>query len=423
MNIFGKLPPYAKILTGMIVGLVVGYVAVSVGVGGFVEDWVSPFGEIFIRLLKLIAVPLVLVSLIKGIGGLGDMSKLASIGLRSVVMYTLTTICAITLGVCLVLTIRPGAIVSEEISQSLASSYSSSMGVQLSSMETLQHRAPLQPLVDMFPENIFGTLASNGSMLQVILIAVLIGIATIMVGRERNTHFMNFIDDLDAILIKLIDIVMSIAPFGVAALMANLVVGSAGDTSLLSALGTYTLTVVLGLMLLMYGFYPLLVKLFSDLKPLAFIKAMFPVQLVGFTTSSSAATLATTMDAANNTLGLPKSVTSFTLPIGVTINMDGTSCYQAIGVIFIAQVMNIDLSFVQILTIIATTTLSSIGTPGVPGGSIVISMMVLSSVGIPPEGIALIFGVDRPLDMLRTSVNVTGDVAVSAIISKRVGEV
>ncbi len=421
MNILKKLPPYAKILTGMIVGLVVGYMAVSVGVGGFVEDWISPFGEIFIRLLKLIAVPLVLVSLIKGIGGLGDMSKLASIGLRSVVLYTLTTICAITLGVCLVLTIRPGKIVSQEISQSLAASYSGSIDAQVSSLESLQSRAPLQPLVDMFPENIFGTLASNGSMLQVILIAVLIGVATIMVGRERNKHFMNFIDDLDAILIKLIDIVMSVAPFGVAALMCNLVVGSAGDTSLLSALGTYTLTVVLGLLLLMYGFYPLLVRLFSSLKPLAFVKALFPVQLVGFTTSSSAATLATTMDAANNTLGLPKSVTSFTLPIGVTINMDGTSCYQAIGVIFIAQVMNIDLSITQILTIIATTTLSSIGTPGVPGGSIVISMMVLSSVGIPPEGIALIFGVDRPLDMLRTSVNVTGDVAVSAIISKNIG--
>ncbi len=422
MNIFGKLPPYAKILTGMIVGLLLGYIATKAGFSGGVEDWISPFGEIFIRLLKLIAVPLVLVSLIKGIGGLGDMSKLASIGLRSVALYTLTTICAITLGVCLVLIIRPGSIVSSDISQSLASSYSNNMDVQFSTMESLQDRAPLQPLIDMFPENIFGTLASNGSMLQVILIAVLIGVATIMVGRERNKHFMNFIDDLDAILIKLIDIVMSIAPFGVAALMANLVVGSAGDASLLSALGTYTLTVVFGLLLLMYGFYPLLVKLFSNLKPFAFVKALLPVQLVGFTTSSSAATLATTMDAANNTLGLPKSVTSFTLPIGVTINMDGTSCYQAIGVIFIAQVMDIDLSFVQILTIIATTTLSSIGTPGVPGGSIVISMMVLSSVGIPPEGIALIFGVDRPLDMLRTSVNVTGDVAVSAIISKSVGE-
>ncbi|MFI3282179.1 MAG: dicarboxylate/amino acid:cation symporter [Rikenellaceae bacterium] len=417
---FGGLPPYAKILVGMIIGLIVGYFAVSLGVGVFVMNWVSPFGEMFIRLLKLIAVPLVLVSLIKGIGGLGDMSKLASIGVRSIVMYTLTTLCAIILGVTLVSIIRPGEIVNREISDSLAQAYSTNIEAQVSNMETLQNKTALQPLVDMFPENIFNTLASNGSMLQVILIAVLIGIATIMVGKERNGHFMNFVDDLDAILIKLIDIIMSVAPFGVAALMANLVVGSAGDVSLLSALGAYTLTVVAGLLILMYGFYPLLVRLFSDLRVADFIKALFPVQLVGFTTSSSAATLATTMSAANDTLGLPKSVTSFTLPIGVTINMDGTSCYQAIGVIFIAQVMNIDLSFVQILTIIATTTLSSIGTPGVPGGSIVISMMVLSSVGIPPEGIALIMGVDRPLDMLRTSVNVTGDVAVSAIISKNV---
>ncbi len=420
------LPPYAKILSGMILGLIVGYVMVSFGAENFIFNWVSPIGEIFIRLLKLIAVPLVLISLIKGIGGLGDMSKLASIGLRSIILYTITTICAISLGVILVSVIKPGKIVSNEVSQTLFSSYSNdisgSFDTQFSNMESLQNKAPLQPLIDIFPENMFGTLATNGSMLQVILIAILIGIATIMVGKERNTHFMNLIDDLDAIMIKLIDIVMSVAPYGVAALMANLVVGSAGDASLLGALGTYTLTVVLGLLLLMYGFYPLIVKLFSNLNPLAFIKALFPVQLVGFTTSSSAATLATTMSAANDDLGLPKSVTSFTLPIGVTINMDGTSCYQAIGVIFIAQVMNIDLSLAQILTIIATTTLSSIGTPGVPGGSIVISMMVLSSVGIPPEGIALIMGVDRPLDMLRTSVNVTGDVAVSAIISKKVGE-
>ncbi len=421
--IFKGLPPYAKILAGMIVGLIVGYVAVSVDGGEFIYNWVSPFGEIFIRLLKLIAVPLVLVSLIKGIGGLGDMSKLASIGVRSIVLYTITTVCAITLGVVLVSVIRPGDIVSDEISQSLTASYATNLDAQVSNMESLQNKAPLQSLIDIFPENLFGTLATNGSMLQVILIAILIGVATIMVGRDRNTHFMNFIDDLDAIMIKLIDIVMAAAPYGVAALMANLVVGSAGDRSLLSALGTYTLTVVLGLLLLMYGFYPLVVKFFSNLRPLTFIKALFPVQLVGFTTSSSAATLATTMSAANDDLGLPKSVTSFTLPIGVTINMDGTSCYQAIGVIFIAQVMNIDLSLGQILTIIATTTLSSIGTPGVPGGSIVISMMVLSSVGIPPEGIALIMGVDRPLDMLRTSVNVTGDVAVSAVISKKVGEV
>ncbi|MFR9603708.1 MAG: dicarboxylate/amino acid:cation symporter [Rikenellaceae bacterium] len=420
IKLIKNLPPYAKILSGMIFGIILGYVAVVLNGNSFIDNWVSPFGEIFIRLLKLIAIPLVLVSLIKGIGGLGDMSKLASIGARSIVLYMITTICAITIGVALVSIIRPGEIVSSEFSENIASSHTLNLDTRITDMENLQHRSPLAPLVDIFPENVFQTLSSNGSMLQVILISILIGIATIMVGRERNRHFMNLIDDLDAILIKLIDIVMSVAPYGVAALMANMVVGSAGDASLLSALGTYTLTVVGGLLLLMYGFYPLLVHLFSNLKVSKFIKYMFPVQLVGFTTSSSAATLATTMGAANDDLGLPQTVTSFTLPIGVTINMDGTSCYQAIGVIFIAQVLNIDLTMGQILTVIATTTLSSIGTPGVPGGSIVISMMVLSSIGIPPEGIALIMGVDRPLDMLRTSVNVTGDVAVSAIISKSV---
>ncbi len=414
---FSNMPAYVKILLGMLLGVAIGIIAAQFGFETFVFNWVSPFGVIFIRLLKLIAIPLVLLSLIKGIGSLQDVSKLATIGVKTILLYVASTVVSIILGVALVSIINPGRMVSAETSQSLYGSFADDLDLKRGAVENMQDLSPLQPLVDMIPENAIQALANNASMLQVILLAVLIGVASIMVG-AKSRPFLEFVDSLDSVITKCIDIVMGFAPYGVTALIATMVCESAGDVSLLGALGLYVLTVVLGLLLLMYGFYPLVISLMTKVNARDFIRAMFPVQLMGFTTSSSAATLATTMKMTDEVLHLPKNITSFTLPLGVTINMDGTSIYQAIAVIFIAQVMNVDLTMSQILIVIATTTLSSIGTPGVPGGSIVVSMMVLSSIGIPPEGLAMIMGVDRPLDMLRTSVNVTGDVTVSTIISE-----
>ncbi len=416
---FSNMPAYVKILLGMLLGVIIGLIATQLGFELFIKNWVSPFGEIFIRLLKLIAIPLVLLSLIKGIGSLQDVSKLATIGVRTILLYVASTLVSIVLGVFLVSVIRPGDMVSAETSQSLYSSFSDDLDSKRNAVEHMGELSPLQPLVDIVPENAVQALANNASMLQVILLAALIGIAAILVGAKSRV-FLEFVDSLDSIIVKCIDIIMEFAPIGVTALIATMVCESAGDVSLLGALGLYVLTVVIGLMSLMLIFYPLVISFMTKIKPKDFIRAMFPVQLMGFTTSSSAATLATTMKMTDEVLHLPKNITSFTLPLGVTINMDGTSIYQAIAVIFIAQVMNIDLSMSQLLIIIATTTLSSIGTPGVPGGSIVVSMMVLSSVGIPAEGLAMIMGVDRPLDMLRTSVNVTGDVTVSTIIAESV---
>lgn len=416
---FSSMPAYVKILLGMLLGVIVGLVATQFGFELFVKNWVSPFGEIFIRLLKLIAIPLVLLSLIKGIGSLQDVSKLASIGIKTLMLYVASTVISIVLGVVLVSVIRPGDIVSAETSQTLCSSFSEDIDTRREAAAHMTELSPLQPLVDIVPENAIQALANNASMLQVILLAALIGVASILVG-AKSKPFLEFVDSLDSIVTKCIDIIMEFAPIGVTALIATMVSESAGDVSLLGALGLYVLTVVVGLMSLMLIFYPLVISLMTKVKAKDFMRAMFPVQLMGFTTSSSAATLATTMKVTDEVLHLPKNITSFTLPLGVTINMDGTSIYQAIAVIFVAQVMNIDLSMSQLLIIIATTTLSSIGTPGVPGGSIVVSMMVLSSVGIPAEGLAMIMGVDRPLDMLRTSVNVTGDVTVSTIVSESV---
>ena len=412
------MPNYLKILIGMIFGFLIGLLAVSLGITYLVKDWLSPFGDIFMRLLKMIAVPLVLLSLIKGIGGLKDISKLATIGVRTMVIYIFTTLFAISIGTTLALTIKPGSQVDERTSEKLCSDYTSSIDKELSSIKHMEELSPLQGLVDIFPENAFQTLTNNGAMLQVILIAALIGCAAVIVGEEKNKAFMDFVNSTNAIVLKVIDIAMLIAPLGVAALIADLIVGTAGDSSLIKALGMYVLTVVFGLFFIMYVFDLLLIHFFTNLKIKDFIRAIIPVQLLAFTTSSSSATLPTTMRVTTETLKLPTKITSFTLPVGATINMDGTSCYQAIAAVFIAQVMGIDLSLTQILVIIGTTTISSIGTPGIPGGSIVISMMVLSAVGIPPEGLALIMGVDRPLDMLRTSVNVTGDVTVSAILSR-----
>lgn len=400
----------------MVVGCLIGFVATHFGFTDFVRDWITPFGELFIRLLKLIAIPLVLVSLIKGIGSLQDVGKLASIGLKTLSLYIGSTLIAILLGVVLVSTIRPGDVASFE--GDLIDS-SQSIESRRSIIEEVDKLSPLQPLVNIVPENVVQSFGDNASMLQVIFIAMLVGVASIMVGAKVSQPFIDFISSLDAIVIKCIDIAMGFAPIGVTALIATMVCESAGDVALLGALGLYVVTVVLGLMLLMVLIYPSIIALTTRIKYLDFMRAMFPVQLMGFSTSSSAATLATTMKMSDEVLHLPQNITSFTLPLGVTINMDGTSIYQTIAVIFIAQVMGIDLTTQQLLTIIATTTLSSIGTPGVPGGSIVVSMMVLTSAGIPVEGLALVMGVDRPLDMLRTSVNVTGDVAVSAIVAER----
>lgn len=418
---FRELPAYIKIMIGMVTGILIGLVAIWLNGAEFVSNWIAPFGTIFIRLLKLIAIPLVLLSLIGGIGSLKDISKLAAIGGKTLILYIGFTVIAVVIGLSLALIVRPGDMVSAETSQNLLSTYSA-MSQPIAATDSAVQSSPLTPLIDMIPDNAIGALANNGAMLQVILLALLIGVAAVMVGEDINRPFMEFVSSLDKIVLKIIDIIMSFAPIGIAALMAGMITDNAGDVTLLGALGLYMLTVIFGFALLLFVIYPLTVNAFTNIKAKQFIQAMIPVQIMGFSTSSSAATLATTMKMTDDVLHLPKKITSFTLPVGVTINMDGTSLYQAIAVVFIAQVMGIDLTMTQLLIIIATTTISSIGTPGVPGGSVVILMMVLSSVGIPAEGLALIMGVDRPLDMLRTSVNVTGDVVVSSVVSKSYSE-
>ena len=418
---YGTLPLYVKILAGMVLGILLGVVAIQ---GGFVDGinrWVRPFGEIFMRLLKFIAIPLVMVSLVKGVGSLSDIASLSRIGLRTIGIYVCTTVLAVVVGLALVEAIGPGRMVGPESVAALqAGAQSTATGaIAQRSAQTAQAVAdtpPLQFLVDLFPENLVGAMANNGGMLQIIVIAVLVGVAVLLAGREKTEPFMRWIDSLDAVVLKLIDIVMRYAPIGVLALMAGMMADTAGNFDLLGALGMYVLTVVVGLLAMIFVFYPLLLHFFAKVPVRKFLKTMSPVQLLAFTTSSSAATLPLNMETVERRLGVSQRVTSFVLPMGMTVNMDGTSLYQAVAAVFIAQVLGVDLSAGQLLTIVATTTLSSIGTPGVPGGAVVILMMVLSSVGLPAEGLALILGLDRPLDMLRTVVNVTGDATVASIV-------
>ncbi|MGL4909462.1 MAG: dicarboxylate/amino acid:cation symporter [Bacteroidales bacterium] len=414
------IPLYVKILLGMFAGMAFGFIFNLCGFdAGIIKDWIEPFGAIFMRLLKLIAVPLVFTSLILGVGGLGNLSSLSKIGIKTLLIYLTTTLLSIVIGVLLVFSIKPGGLVNETTKKQLYSLYSNNVLSQIDKSSTaISHQSPLQSLVEIIPENFLSAATSNSNMLQVISFALLLGIAILMLPKDKTRPFMHLLSSFNTIILKVIDLIMSFSPIGVFALMCSMVVTNAGEGSLLTALGLYAITVILGLAIVTFAVYPLAIKLFTRIPLPKFFKEIWPVQLLAFSTSSSAATLPLAFKQ-SEALGISNKVANFVLPVGTTINMAGTSLYQAIAAIFIAQVMSIELTLVQIITIILTATVSSIGTPGVPGGSLVMLMMVLSAVGIPSEGLILILGIDRPLDMLRTIANVTGDVVTSAMVDKK----
>jgi Na+/H+-dicarboxylate symporter len=413
-----RIPLYVQILVGMITGIVIGLVALKVNGTQFIQNWIYPWGQIFIRLLQLIAIPLVFVSLIKGMTGLKDISAVSRMGGRTVAVYISTTLVAVLLGLSMGLFVKPGELVDKTQVAHIQEKYQSFAEEKKHLAEEHGEQGTLSFLNDIIPNNIFGAAGDNSRMLQVIFFALFFGLAALTLSPAKIKPVVDLFDGLNDIILRMVDYIIYFAPYGVTALMAGLIADFNGDVSIFSALGAYALTVIVSLLILIFGFYPLLVRLFTKITPRKFVKSVYPAQLFAFTTSSSAATLPVTMDVAEKKLGISQETASFVLPVGVTVNMDGTSCYQAIAVVFIAQVLGIDLSITQLLFIVALTVLSSIGTPGIPGGSFVILTMVLTSVGIPAEGLALIIGVDRLLDMVRTSVNVTGDVVTAAIVDR-----
>ena len=412
-----KMALHWQILLGMVLGVLVGFIFTYFDGGKeIVQNWIKPFGTIFINALKLIAVPLILGSLIKGVSDLQDIAKLSKMGGKTVLMYLFTTVIAVSIGLFLVNMIKPGKSISEETRTELVSNYTDSTQQYKEEAANQQASGPLQALIDLVPENIFDAASANKNMLQVIFFSVFFGVGLILIPDEKSKPVKDFFDGFNEVILKMVDLIMLAAPFGVFALLCALV-AEAPSADLFKALGMYSVTVLVGLVIMIL-FYISLVKLFTGKSPGFFINGISPAQLLAFSTSSSAATLPVTMERVTEHLGVEKEVSSFVLPIGATINMDGTSLYQAVAAVFIAQAFGMDLSFGTQLGIVVTATLASIGSAAVPGAGMVMLVIVLAQAGIPEAGLALIFAVDRPLDMCRTVVNVTGDATVSMVIAK-----
>ena len=416
-----KIPLHWSILLGMTLGVLVGVIFTTFESGPqVISHWLKPFGTIFINALKLIAMPLILGSLIKGVSDLKDISRLSTMGGRTIGIYIMTTVVAVMIGLIMVNTIKPGKSISEKTRQELVETYQSDAEEKQAVAQKQKDAGPLQALVDLVPDNIFKATTENGNMLQVIFFALFFGIGLILIPAEKSKPVKDFFDAFNEVILKLIDLIMLVAPYGVFALLAALVVESP-SLDLFSALGMYALTLVIGLFLMVL-FYLLLVRIIVKFKPKKFIEGIAPAQLLAFSTSSSAATLPVTMDRVEEYLGVDEEVASFVLPIGATINMDGTSLYQAVAAVFIAQAFGMDLSVGTQLGIIITATLASIGAAAVPGAGMVMLVIVLGQAGIPEAGLALIFAIDRPLDMCRTVVNITGDASVSMMVAKSIGK-
>ena len=428
-----KLALHWKILIGMVLGVLFGMLMVRIDTGlsspdevisvakQLVIDWVKPFGTIFINVLKMIAIPLIVASLVKGVSDLKDLSSLSQMGFRTVGLYLLTTVIATMLGLMVVNLIQPGNTIGEETREELLASFSEQAAEKQVDAAEQQGKGPLQALVDVVPSNIVKAATDNGSMLQVIFFSILFGIGLILVDPSESQPVKLFFDGFNAVMLKIIDLIMLCAPLGVFALLASLVV-EAPRVEVLLALVYYALCVLAGLALMAFVVYPLLLRFLAGVSYKRFFSAISPAQLLAFSTSSSAATLPVTMERVEEHLGVEKEVASFVLPIGATVNMDGTSLYQSVAAVFIAQVLGMELDLTQQLTIVATATLASIGSAAVPGAGMVMLVIVLEAIGVPSSGLALVFAVDRPLDMFRTTVNVTGDAAVCAIVAKSVGK-
>jgi Na+/H+-dicarboxylate symporter len=416
-----SIPLYLQILFGMLAGIFFGIIALQFAGGiQFIHHWIYPWGRLFLRLLQLIAVPLVIVSLIKGMIGLKDISTFSRMGGKAIFFYLITSIIAVVVGLSAGLLVKPGKLVDKTKVEHIREAYETTATEKGLVAEQSKEKGPLAFIEDIVPDNVFDAATDNKKMLQVIFFALFFGIAALAINPDKIKPVVNLFDGLNDIILKMVDYIIRFAPYGVMALMAGIVADFKGDISIFSALGVYALVVIVALFVIMFLIYPLFIHFFTNIKVRKFLKAIYPVQLFAFTTSSSAATLPVTMNVVEKELGVSQETASFILPVGTTINMDGTSCYQTVAVLFIAQVLGIDLSIGQLFIIVGMSILSSIGTPAIPGGSFVILSIVLTSVGIPAEGLALILGIDRPLDMLRTSVNVTGDAVVASIIDRGV---
>ena len=411
-----------RILAALGLGLIYGVVAALAGWGAFTADWIAPFGTIFLRLLLLVAVPLVAASLVSGVASLSSVQKLSRIGGRTFLIYIGTTVIALIIGLSVVNILQPGNTIPESLRTRLQETYQGDTQARQAAAADAAARGPLQPLVDLVPENILGAASDNRNMLNVVFVSLLFGTALMLIPRREARPLMWVFESLNATVVKVVELIIHFAPIGVFALMAGTITSVVGDSpadlvQLVGALGYYCFAVLLGLAIHVGVTYPVLLRLFTPIQLRHFFPGIVPAQLVAFSTSSSAATLPVTMKSVEQNLGVSREISAFVLPLGATINMDGTALYQAVAAVFIAQTLGIPLDLWAQLTIILMAVLASIGTAAVPSAGIVMLVIILESVNIPVAGIALILGVDRILDMCRTAANVTGDAAVASIVA------
>jgi len=419
---------WVQIMFGLALGIVYGVVAAAAGWGGFTNDWIAPFGTLFINGLQLIAVPLVLSTLIVGVASLNDLRKVSRMGGKTLVIYITTTAIAATIGLSYANLFRPGDQVPVTMQDELRERYETAVEAREGQADDVsESRGPLALLTDIVPSNLVSAASSNRNMLQVVFIALMAGVALIRIPGQTAAPLLGFFKALEAVVVEFVHLIMRFAPLGVFALLAGAITGMAGDdpseiVSLLGALGFYCVVVIAGLLTQMFVVYPLVLRLFSPIGLRRFFRAAAPAQIVGFSTSSSGATLPVTMDQAQTKLGVQEEVSSFVLPLGATVNMDGTALYQGVAAIFIAQSLAIPIGLEGQLTIVITAVLASIGSAAVPGAGLIMLVIILQAIGVPTEGVALILGVDRVLDMVRTSTNITGDLAVASVVASSEGK-
>lgn len=406
-----KLALHWKIIIAIVLGAVVGALSISFEAEVYVIDWIAPIGKLFIKLLKLVAVPLVLFSLIDGVSSISEVGKLKRIGLTTALSYLSTTVLAISVGLIAVNLVKPWRAVDNL------------------SMPAAENVPPdhvdsaLAMLVKYLPpDQVLSIVSSGGTVLKVILFSVVFGVILLFLKGRKANAIRDFVGKGNKVMLKMVGWVMWLAPFGAFALIAEVVIKqAAGDPNklwdLMLLLGSYSLTVIAALLFLGFLVYPGLLYLFG-INARKLYKAIFPAQLLAFSTSSSAATLPLTMKRVNEKTDIKEEVSGFVLPLGATINMDGTSCYQAVAAVFIANALGYPLDWIDQLSIVLTATMASIGSAAVPGAGMVMLTLVLTQLSVPVEGIALIVGVDRLLDMFRTVINVTGDVVVSSFVNK-----
>jgi Na+/H+-dicarboxylate symporter len=412
-----RLPLYTKILIGLLAGVVVGILANQLGFSAFVSNYIRPIGSAFIKLISMVVVPLVFASPLVGTASLNDIRRLGRIGSKTVAYYLCTTAIAITIGLFLANTLKPGVGLSEDRRTELIQSHSEQAEAQI---DTTRKKPTIKDvLLDIIPTNPLQAFV-EGRMLQIIFLALLTGICLTLIPTERGRPVISFFEGVNDVVIQMVHVIMRLAPYGVFALITAVIADF--GLEILFILLKYSVVVIAGLALHVVIVYSLAIKIFSKQKVRTFFKGIRPAQLIAFSSGSSSATLPVTMECAEKNLGVSRKVCSFALPLGATINMDGTALYQGVSAVFIAQVYGMDLSVAQQLTIVLTATLASIGTAGIPAAGVITLVIVLKSIGVPLEGIALIWGAERILDMCRTMVNVTGDASCAVVVASSEGE-